>query len=80
MDTHSQSLSVRVVFCDKKCSVWAGQRGLVFKDIHNQEPMLTMPVLLFKDREEKSLYRVLMKILTEVGKIYEMEFDSREFI
>jgi len=42
--------------------------------------MLTMPVLLFKDREEKSLYRVLMKILTEVGKIYEMEFDSREFI
>ena len=62
------------------CIVCANEYGIVFTDVHTKEPLLNKSARTWEGREEKSLYRVLEKMLSRIRDVYGMDYATSNFI
>lgn len=62
------------------CIVCANEYGVVFTDVHTKEPLLDGSSRIWEGREEKSLYRVLEKMLSRIRDVYGADYAVSNFI
>lgn len=62
------------------CIVCANKYGVTFMDVHTKEPMYNQTARIWEGREEKSLYRVLVKMLSRIKDVYGMDYAISNFI
>lgn len=60
--------------------ICADKYGIAFTDLCTKEALFNGTARTWEGREEKSLYRVLEKMLSRIKNVYGMDYDIRNFI
>lgn len=71
---------IKLYIEEMPCVVLANEYGIGFEDLDTKEPLHVEQPCLWHGREEKSLYRVLIKMLSRIREIYGVDYDVSNFI
>lgn len=79
-DTPEYFTQIRLYIEGLPCVVCGNRYGVVFTDVHTQEPLLNKSARIWEEREEKSLYRILKKMLSRIKDVYGVDYAMSNFI